>query len=535
MADLKSALSYPEEDVRRYLDAGVWTDIMPHRVLADWADKTPDATALIGPQVSLSYGELLDQAQRFASGLLGLGLARGDVIAFQLPNIGEFVIAYMGAQMIGVVPCMFHMPYRMSELEPLMAHAEPRAVICLGGDQKYDAPGLMGELRKSVPSLQWIIQVGGEATAGCLAFADLAGAEIRKISDPPEPDDAALMLFTSGTSALPKAVVHSHRTMTASCLHTAADMGITESDVVLCAPAHTHAFGLCIAVTIVLAGAANALMPAYAPPVLAETITRSQSTLVCCGPAHIQAGFKAGLWGPEVTASLKRVYTGGALCPPETLIALDSAMANGKAHQVWGMTEVLMPIIHPLGTALEVRASSLGTPPGGHEVRIVTDDGTALGAGEEGELEMRGPFLMAGYFGNEKANEESFTEDGWFRTGDIAIIDENGAITLTGRVKDVINRGGMKINPVDIEALIDAHPAVLLSAVVPMPDEVLGERACLFLQAAPGEAPSLEDMQAYLAEKKVAKMRWPERLEIIQTMPMTATRKIIKGRLAELL
>ena len=535
MVDLKSALIYPEDDVRRYIDEGAWTDIMPHQVLADWAAKTPDRAALIAPDVSRSYAQLYDQARRFASGLIGLGLGPGEVIGFQLPNIAEFMVAYLGTQMIGAVPCMFHMPYRVGELEPLIAHARPSVIICMAADGKYDAPGLMAELWARSDGLETIIVIGGEAPEGCQGFAELAASEIGEISNPPGPDDAALMLFTSGTSAMPKAVVHAHRTLSASCLHTAVDMGFTESDVVLCAPAFTLAFGLCIAVTIVLAGGANAMMPAYSPVALAETIARSQSTVVCCGPAHIQAGFKADLWGADITASLKRVYTGGALCPPETLTSLDAVLANGKVHQVWGMTEVLMPIIHPLGTALDVRASSLGTPPTGHEVRIVDENGVGLDTGQEGELEMRGPFLMAGYFGNDQANKDSFTDDGWFRTGDIAVIDERGFVTLTGRVKDVINRGGMKINPVDIEALMDAHPSVLLSAVVPMPDEVLGERACLFLQTVPGETPSLEEVCAYLAEKDVAKLRWPERLVIVEAMPMTATRKIIKGRLVELL
>ncbi len=446
MTDLKAALDYPEEDVRRFKEAGYWTDTMPHQVLAEWAEKTPNALALIGPKASFSYADLYEKSRRFASALLGMGFGRGDVIGFQLPNIPEFLIAYLGAQMMGAVPCMFHMPYRSGELEPLIAHVTPRVIICVGASEKYDAPALMQQLQERSPTLETIIVVGDRAPAGCLAFDDLSSAEIIEISEQPGPDDPALILFTSGTSAQPKAVVHGHRTLTASAFHTGERMGITSRDVVLCAPAHTHAFGLCIAVTILLTGSANALMPEYSPPALAETIQRTQSTVVLCGLAHIQAGLKAKLWGPEITQSVERVFTGGALCPSAVLRSLEAALSHGKVYQVWGMTEVWMPILHDLSAPLDLRAASLGLPPFGHEVRVA-GDGIVLGTGEEGELQMRGPFLMARYYGNDSATRETFTDDGWFRTGDMVTIDENGFIAITGRLKDIINRGGIKINP----------------------------------------------------------------------------------------
>jgi len=535
MTDLKAALDYPQEDVRRFKEAGYWSDIMPHQVLAEWAEKTPNAMALIGPQASFSFADFYEKSRRFASGLLGLGVRRGDVIGFQLPNIPEFLIAYFGAQMMGAVPCMFHMPYRIGELEPLIAHVKPRAIICMSASEKYDAPATMRQLQERTPTLETIIVVGRQAPAGCLAFDDVSSADIIEISDQPEPDDPAVVLFTSGTSAQPKAVVHGHRTLTASAFHTGARMGMTARDVALCAPAHTHSFGLCIAVMIVLAGSANALMPEYSPAALAETIQRTRSTVVLCGLAHIQAGMKANLWGPEFTRSVQRIFTGGIFCPPEVLRSLEAALPNGKVYHVWGMTEVWMPILHDLNAPLDVRSATLGLPPHGHEVRAAAADGTALGPGEEGELQMRGPFLLARYYGNESATREAFTDDGWFRTGDMVTIDENGFIAITGRLKDIINRGGIKINPMDIEALMNAHPAVQIAAVVPIPDDVLGERACLFVQTIPGRMLTLDKVCEYLAANNVVKLRWPERLEIVEAMPMTATRKIIKRKLVELL
>ena len=171
-------------------------------------------------------------------------------------------------------------------------------------------------------------------------------------------------------------------------------------------------------------------------------------------------------------------------------------------------------------------------PSPGTEVRIVDASGAACPAGAEGELQVRGALLFPGFFKNREANEAAFTPDGWYRTGDLAVADAGGNVAITGRAKDVINRGGVKFNPRDVEDLLDAHPKILQSAIVPVPDPVLGERACAYLTLRPGAAaPTLDELAGYLLGKGIAKLKLPERIEIIAEMPMTPTRKIIKSRL----
>ena len=165
----------------------------------------------------------------------------------------------------------------------------------------------------------------------------------------------------------------------------------------------------------------------------------------------------------------------------------------------------------------------------------MTETGEPAAIGEDGEIEIRGASVVPGYFANDAANREAYSGLGWFRTGDLAAADAEGNIRITGRVKDVINRGGIKINPTDLENLITAHDAVVQAAIVAMPDEVLGEKACLFVELAPGASLGFDEMTDYLAANGVAKMRWPERLEHVAEMPMTPTRKIIKDELAKLL
>jgi non-ribosomal peptide synthetase component E (peptide arylation enzyme) len=164
------------------------------------------------------------------------------------------------------------------------------------------------------------------------------------------------------------------------------------------------------------------------------------------------------------------------------------------------------------------------------ELRIVDERGEPVGNGEPGELVVRGPSVFAGYYDNAQANDGVF-RDGWFRTGDLACRDAQGNFRITGRLKDLINRGGIKINPADVEMLIDKHPKVLASAIVPMPDEVMGEKACAFIVPQPAQTLSLEEICDWLRQNDVAKMKWPERVELIEEMPMTPTRKIIKSQL----
>ena len=505
---------------------------MIHAWVADWARRTPDAPAVIGPTSTLTYFQLHRSALRFASGLLGLGFRRGDVIGLQLPNSPEFLTAFLGILTMGAVPCMLPMPYRRKELEPLLAHAEAKGIICLAGIEGYDLAAVMGELRAAVPALETVIVVG-EPTPGSVAFERLAAAEIAPVPDPPDANDPAVLAFTSGTSAAPKAIVHAHRTFCGACLSLCDNIVTSSSDVVMSAPAYSHAFGLLVVVATLAAGAASATMAVYSPQVLADTIRRTRATVFCGGPVHVFLGQKAGLWSAEVTGTLKRSFIGGAPTPEEAVRIVDAASPNGKAYQIWGMSEVLTPVMNTLDVPAPLRFSSVGTAWKSHEARIVGDDGALLPPDEEGHLETRGPFQNASYYGNEQATRGAFHADGWFRTGDLARMDRDGFIYMCGRAKDVIIRGGVKINPVDVELAMNSHPDVAQSAIVPVPDPVLGERACLVLVMAPGKRLSLDDVRAYLAEQGIAKLRWPERLEIVDAMPMTASRKIIKGKLIE--
>jgi cyclohexanecarboxylate-CoA ligase/acyl-CoA synthetase len=229
----------------------------------------------------------------------------------------------------------------------------------------------------------------------------------------------------------------------------------------------------------------------------------------------------AGLFDKHDWSSLELAIVSGSIAPPALMRELAAKLPRCAVTQLWGMTELQAGLYTRPGDPIELSATSAGRPSPGTELRVDPD----------GELQVRGPLAFSGYYGNDDATRAAFTDDGWFRTSDLAV-ERNGCFTITGRSKDIINRGGVKFNPADVEALLDAHPQIQQAAIVPMPDAVLGEKACAFVTLRPGcDAPTLDDVARYLLGKEIAKNKLPERLVVIPEMPLTPTRKIIKSKL----
>ncbi|MCG6874137.1 MAG: AMP-binding protein [Betaproteobacteria bacterium] len=534
---LRAAVRFDPARVAEFVRAGWWGSDTLARWLTSRATEAGARTALSAPEGDLTYAELAAQVERFAAGLDALGLGRGDVVCVQMPNIPEFVVAYLAIARLGAVMSTAHMPYRAAELRTLLAHSRARALICLSATKEY-APAVAALAMKSgLPALDHVIALG-DRVEGAIPFVRLAGIEGAPPDDlvsAPVPADPFLLLYTSGTSASPKAVPLTYQAMLGNARAGVQEHRIKADDIVLSAPPYTHLFGLYSFHLALAAGATNLLLPVFTPPDLAQAIAKERPTVLFTGPAHLAALQKSGLLDGTDLSSIRLVICSGSACPPELARAVAAKLPNGRFTQLWGMTETQAGLYTRPDDPLEISATTAGRPSPGTEVRVVGPDGAPLAPGEEGEFQVRGSLMFPGYFDNADANAAAFTADGWFRTGDLAILDAAGNVRITGRSKDVINRGGVKYNPRDIEDLLDAHPGVMQSAIVPMPDPVVGEKACCFIVPRPGSAPALDELCAYLQERGVAKYKLPERLETVAEMPLTPTRKIIKGRLAELL
>ncbi|HEY7244630.1 MAG TPA: class I adenylate-forming enzyme family protein [Xanthobacteraceae bacterium] len=518
---------------RRFREEGLWNDDRLADYVEKWARETPDQVAMTVPGgPSLTYAETFAKSRRFANALVAAGLRKGDVIAIQLPSHPEFLIAYFGVLMMGGVLCTLHMPYRAREMRPLMQFAEASAVICPPPGDKYDAPDTMKSLMADVPTLKQVIVANGKVE-GCLSMTNMiAGAS----EEPPEgkfsASDPCLLCFTSGTSASPKGVMRTSETITANARIYSETIRMSSADRVMIAPPFTHVFGLCCVADAICCGATIVLLPLYTPPDYVRTIAAGKPTVLFTAPAHVAAALKGGLLDNVDLSSLREVVIAGSVCPPDVAKALEVRMPNGRAGGLFGMTECVLVAQTPIDEGPDIRHCSVGRPTRGIQARVADAEGRVLPNGIEGELQLFGYSIMSGYLKNDEANRLAFTTDGWFRTGDLATISDAGDIAICGRVKDLINRGGIKINPTEIESLVDSHEKVLQSAIVPMPDDIYGEKACLFIVPHGGKSITLSEVTSYLERHGVAKLHWPERLELIDEMPMTPTRKIVKGVLA---
>jgi cyclohexanecarboxylate-CoA ligase len=532
---IRDALRFRPDAMERALAGGRWTADTVATYLARWAREAPEAIAVAAPGYPpLTFGAALERSERLAAALVARGITRGDVISVQLPSGPDFILVYYAAARIGAVLSTLHMPYGPPEAEPLLRHSRARAVICGAASDKADPPAMFAKLQSRLPKLEHIVSVG-PARSGVLALADLVAAGDRTALPPlPLASDPALMCYTSGTSAAPKAVPHSFQSMLANPRICAAIFGIAPGDGLLSGPPLSHAFGIWVANLALMRGATLHCLPVFTPMTLAELLENARPSHVFAAPAHMAAMLHASLLDGRDLSSVRHLVISGSYCAPGLKREIEARLPNGKAFELWGMTETFAVLVGDPDDPADLRHGFIGRATPASEARVADADGSALPPGQEGELQVRGPSVFGGYFDNESANAGTFTAGGWLRSGDLAVMNERGYIRLTGRLKDIINRGGVKFNPADIETLIERHPGVRQSAIVPMPDPVLGERACCFVTVRPGSALTLADVLDWLARHQVAKPQWPERLEVIGEMPMTPTRKIIKGELIKL-
>ena len=530
---LRSAMQFDGARVAEFVAQGWWRDDTLTKWLARHSAERPDAVAVVHGGESITWSGLSARVAAFASGLTQAGVARGEVVAVQLPNIPEFIVAYLAIARLGAVMTTIHMPYRGSEFETLLRHSRARAIVCLGQAKDWSPAAAAVELRDSIATLKVVVALG-QPLDGAIPFAEVQAAPAAAIRDLPGPaaSDPFLLLYTSGTTASPKAVPHSYHTLLSNARVGVQEHRISAVDQVLSAAPFSHLFGLYALHVAWAAGAAVVLLPQFTPPDLAAAVERDKPTALWTAPAHIAACRAMGLFDKHDFSSLKLAIMSGSACPPELVRWLAARLPGCAVTQLWGMTETQAALYTRPGDPLEVSASSAGRASPGTEVRVVSLTDEVCPAGEESELQVRGCLAFPGFFANEAANRAAFAPGGWYRTGDLATMDAAGNVSITGRAKDVINRGGHKFNPRDVEDLLDSHPKVMQSAIVPMPDPVLGEKACCFVTLRPGVAGvTLEELVAYLAERNIAKMKFPERLVVVAEMPLTPTRKIIKGRL----
>ncbi len=495
----------------RFRETGYWLDKTVDQLLTEAVAKAPDKVAIVADRVDreqaprLTYKELERLAYRAASSLLRLGVGRGDVVTVQLPNWWEFVVTAFACSKIGAV---------MNPVMPIR-----------GFDYAAMAQGMRGDL----PNLKHLIVVDGEGEGSF--ERTLLESEAGQLPSGLGPDDMGVLMFTSGTTGEPKGVIHTSNSLIACCKALSGRFGLDSSDVLLVASPVGHMTGYAAIVLLsVYLGGTMILQDVWEAKHGVSLMAREGVTYTAASTpflSDICEAVKAGAPHPQ---SLRSFLCGGAPIP-SVLIERAANELGLKVCSLWGMTEVLSGTLTEPSRATEKSASTDGRPQDGMEVRIVDLEGGPVPAGQSGRLLVRGAQMFKGYY--KRPELQTFDSEGWFDSGDLAYTDDDGYIRISGRVKDILIRGGENVPVVEIENLLYKHPAVAAVAVVGFPDARLGERGCAFIVPRPGSSIDLATVQAYLREAKMAKQFWPERVEVVAELPRTASGKIQKFKLKE--
>ncbi|MEZ5841117.1 MAG: AMP-binding protein [Hyphomicrobiales bacterium] len=536
------AIAIPESRIREA--AGYW----PGKTIADYLDRAiaaaPDKAAIVdrnamtGRSTTLTYRQLGRLVDRIAMSLVDMGIAPGDVVSCQLPNWWEFTALHLACVRIGAVTNPIMPIFRDREVGYMLGHAESRIVVVPRLFRGFDYPEMIARLRERLPRLERVIVVGGD---GPDAF-ETAFLGTRRERDPARnrvfaerrmgPDDVMQVLYTSGTTGEPKGVMHTANTLFSNIVVYAGRLALSSDDIVLMASPMAHQTGFMYGLMMpVYLGCKAVLQDVWDPAVAAARIEDEAVTFTMASTPFLADLTDTPALAATDISSLGIFLAAGAPIP-SVLAERAAARLGVEIVSAWGMTENGAVTTTKLGDPPAKAFGSDGTAVPGMEVRVRTSDGDLAPAGVEGRLEARGAGNFVGYLKRPELGGPD--EDGWFDTGDLARMDDDGYIRITGRSKDIISRGGENVPVVEVEEILYRHPAVQAAAVVAMPDDRLGERGCAFVSLRPETSLDLEAMRRFLADAGMAKQYWPERLEITAEMPRTASGKIQKFRLREI-
>ena len=532
---LPGCVPWPEAYARRYRERGYWRGITLFELLRQSAARTPDKTALIDGARHLSYAQLVSEAENLAVGLHALGLRPLERVIFQFSNGLELMVALFALLRAGVIPVLALPAHRRDEIGHWVEHAGAVAHFVAAPTSKFDYVAMARSVAAEHAGVRYIVSAGA-ADAGVSALDALRelGRRARAgASALPEPaaDEVALMLLSGGTTGMPKLIPRTHDDYVYNATQTGATAGFGPDTVFLAVLPMAHNYTLaCPGVLGVLAhGGTAVISEGTAAESVFPTIERERVTVVGATVPLVAKWLDSGQFGRHDLSSLKMLINGGAKLAPELRRRVEERF-QCEYQENFGTGEGLINMTR-IGDAEAVRYLSSGRPVSeADEIKVIDEFGRELPEGQIGELAVRGPYTIRGYYKAEAANREAFTDDGYYRMGDIVRVVD-GYIYLEGRRKDLINRGGEKISCEEVENYILAHPKIMSVCVVAMPDAVFGEKACAFAILRAGCALTHEELVAFLQGRDIARFKLPERLEIVNEFPISPAGKILRREL----
>ena len=516
--------------------AAAWPSIPA--LLGATAQRFGDRLAVRDGASDLSYTALAAAADEFGAALVAAGVEPGDRVAIWCGNCVEWTVAALGLFAAGAVLVPINTRFKGAEAAVILARSGARVLVTVTDFLGTDYVAMLEETGSDLPQLRTVVVAKGDATGGAVSWSDfLAGAtagaraEVARRSAALGPDDPSDILFTSGTTGVPKGVVMTHGRTLVVATDWVAMSGLSAGDVYLQVNPYFHMFGLKAGILAsVVAGATMVPEPVFdVDRVLARVA--AEHVTVLPGPPTL---YQSILDHPERSrydlSSLRVAVTGSADIPVELIRRVHDELPFSRIVTGYGLTEGGTACATSEDDDAEAIATTVGRPRPGFELRVVGEDGRALGTGEAGEVLLRGGSIMAGYLDDPEETAKVLSADGWLRTGDLGEVDEAGRLRIVGRVKDMFIVGGFNAYPAEIENTLLRHPAVQQAAVIGIPDRRLGEVGMAFVVVS-GDVTGDDIME--WSRSEMANYKVPRVVEIVHALPVGATGKVLKDVLRD--
>ena len=521
------------ERIAEHESRGEWPVAGAAAWLRSRVRREPNRSFLIDGKRRLTFAEFAARAAKLACGLRGLGLGAGDVVAWQLPSWVEGALLTVALDALGAVATPILSIYRETEVEFVVRQTRARALVVPGPFRGFDHRILAASVRARTGDLEHVLVARADPLQAMRSLDDLIerapAAELPH--SPRDPHDVAAIFYTSGTTADPKGVLHTQSTLGSYARINAEAVGTRPEDVSLLQFPLAHIGGVGSFVVLpLLVGSTVVYLDVWEPEAALERIEHEGVTAAGGPPAILQGLLDAPGFRRERVKTLRTAATGAADVPPE-LIRQVRARMGAASFRSYGMTECPMFSSGAADDPEDRCANTDGRVVSGGRCRIVDEDGCDLPPGREGEILVFGPQMCVGYV-DPRLEAEAFTADGFFRSGDLGVIDADGYLRVTGRKKDIIIRKGENLSAKAIEDVLHEHPAIAEAAVIGVPDTDRGERVCACIVArSPGDAPTLEDLAGFMIARGVMRQKIPEQLELVAALPRNATGKVKKHEL----
>lgn len=527
-----------DQMIQHFTQAGFWKNRLWTDYIRENAKRLPQREAVVDRKHRLTFQQFKDGVDQMAVHLQRIGIGKEDRVGLQLPNWWEFICLRFALHRIGAVSIPLPPDWRQREIEYILKETEAKAFFIPDFFRNFDYREMTANFRGNLPKLQYVFVIGDRKPPNGMTSYDtlltpVSQSDVDRLdSIEVDPNEVDIIASSSGSTSFPKLVVRTPNQVGAMVEPIAERHELTIDDTVIGLAPITRGVGYLAVATSLVSGAKIVLLEKFTAEEALRLMVKEKVTVALGVPTEM---IKI-LASPELPKSdlrTLRCFTNGGASLPASMAEEMAIKLNCKIMSGYGAVDGGLPTWTSLNDPPEKAYFSVGRPLRGMEVAIFDEAGKPVPHGITGEVVYRGANVSLGFYKNVADFRKLFDPEGWYFSGDLGQIDEEGYLKIVGRKKEIIIRGGSNISPAEVEEMLQSHPKIEQAAVVKMPDRVMGEKACAYVVCKPGQTLQFEEMIAYLKEKNLSTYKLPERLELVTAFRMTASEKVLKKELEQ--